>query len=54
MSRELIAEWVNYAIKIGAVIIFDAAYSAFAAADEPKSVYEIPRADECAIEINSF
>ncbi len=54
MSRELIAEWVDYAIESGAVIIFDAAYSAFAAADEPKSVYEIPRADECAIEINSF
>lgn len=54
MSRELLSEWVNYATAIGAVIIFDAAYSVFVTNGGVKSIYEIPKATKCAIEINSF
>lgn len=54
ISRENLRKWVEYATDENAVLIFDAAYSDFASGDEVKSVYEIPRAKECAIEINSF
>ena len=54
ISRENLRKWVDYATDENAVLIFDAAYSDFASGDEVKSVYEIPRAKECAIEINSF
>jgi LL-diaminopimelate aminotransferase len=35
--------------------VFDAAYAPFIRnPDVPKSIFEIPRARECAIEVNSF
>jgi LL-diaminopimelate aminotransferase len=47
--------FVRYAHQNKAVIIFDAAYSAFISDPTlPRSIYEIHRAKECAIEINSF
>ena len=53
-KRELQA-FVDYAIKNKAVIIFDAAYSEYIKDRSlPKSIYEIPNAKKCAIEINSF
>lgn len=47
--------WVNYANKIGAVILFDAAYEFFISdPDLPHSIYEIEGADTCAIEMCSL
>lgn len=47
--------WVDYARKIGAVIIYDAAYEAYISEEAvPHSIYECEGARECAIEIRSF
>ena len=47
--------FVDYALKNKAVIIFDGAYAEYIQDSKfPKSIYEIPGAKECAIEINSF
>jgi len=47
--------WVDYAIKNGAVILFDAAYEAYITEEGiPHSIYEIEGAKECAIEFRSF
>lgn len=55
MTREQLTAFVEYARKNKAVIIFDAAYSVFISDPSlPQSIYEIPGAKECAIEINSF
>jgi len=54
-TRAQLAAFVAYARAHQAVIIFDAAYSAFIRdPDLPHSIYEIPGAETCAIEINSF
>ncbi|MFA7672076.1 MAG: LL-diaminopimelate aminotransferase [Sphaerochaetaceae bacterium] len=54
-TKEQLQQYVDYAKKQRAIIIFDAAYSEYISdADLPKSIYEIPGAYECAIEINSF
>ena len=54
-TREQLQIFVEYAIAHQAVIIFDAAYSAFITTPNiPKSIYEIEGAKECAIEIGSF
>jgi LL-diaminopimelate aminotransferase len=54
-TKEQLKEFIDYAIENKAVIIFDAAYSAFIKDDSlPKSIYEIDGAKKCAIEINSF
>ena len=47
--------FVDYALEHKAVIIFDAAYSAFITDPRlPRSIYEVEGAKDCAIEINSF
>lgn len=54
-TYEQLKEFVDYAIRNKAVIIFDAAYSEFINDENlPKSIYEIEGAKKCAIEINSF
>lgn len=54
-TAEQLREFVGYAKKNGAVIIFDAAYSEFITDPAiPKSIYQVEGAHECAIEINSF
>ena len=54
-TRSQLASFVEYARARGAVIVFDAAYSAFIRdPDLPHSIYEIEGAKTCAIEINSF
>lgn len=54
-TREQLTEWVAYANKHNAVIFYDAAYGAFIQdASIPKSIYEIPGAETCAIEMRSF
>lgn len=54
MDRETLTEWVAYAKKHQALILFDAAYEAFIQNDAPHSIYEIPGADEVAVEVRSF
>ena len=54
-TKAQLAELIAFAKKNQSIIIFDAAYSEFIVdADLPRSIYEIPGADEVAIEVNSF
>lgn len=54
-SRENLAAWVAWARRHDAILIFDAAYDAFIRDPSlPRSIYEIPGADACAIEMRSF
>lgn len=54
-SREGLKAWVDFALKNGSVILFDAAYEAFVSDPElPRSIYEIEGARGCAIEFCSF
>ena len=54
-TKKQLAEFVEYAKKNKAVIIFDSAYSEYISDPAlPKSIYQIEGAKECAIEINSF
>ena len=55
VTKAQLQEWVDYANKVGAVIIFDAAYEAYISeADVPHSIYECEGARSCAIELHSF
>ena len=54
-SREDLTKWVEYARAHGSLILFDAAYEAYISDSSiPHSIYEIPGARECAIELRSF
>lgn len=54
-NKEQLKEWVDYALKNNAVIIFDAAYEAFITdPDLPHSIFEIEGARRCSIEICSL
>jgi LL-diaminopimelate aminotransferase len=54
-THDQLGAWVNYALASDAIILFDAAYEAYIQdSNIPHSIYEIPRADECAIEFRSF
>ncbi len=53
-NREQLETWVRWANDRGAVIIFDAAYKAFIEDDLPHSIFEIPGARTCAIEVCSL
>ncbi|MDR1263348.1 MAG: LL-diaminopimelate aminotransferase [Oscillospiraceae bacterium] len=54
-TAKQLREWVDYANKHGAVIVYDAAYRAYIAnPDIPRTIYEIDGAKDCAIEICSF
>lgn len=54
-DRENLAKWVDYANENGSIILFDGAYEAFITSPEvPRSIYEIPGAGTCAIELRSF
>ncbi len=51
---EGLSAWVNYANKVGSIIIFDGAYSEYIRGNYPKSIFQIKDADNCAIEISSL
>jgi len=54
-STKQLTELVNICKERGSILVFDAAYAPFIRSpDTPKSIYEIPGADEVAIEVNSF
>lgn len=55
LTRDQLQDWVDYANRIGAVIIYDAAYEAYIAEDNvPHTIYECEGARSCAIELRSF
>ena len=55
ISKARLQEWVDYAKRNGAVILYDAAYEAYISEpDIPHSIYECDGARECAIEFRSF
>ena len=49
-----LSAWVDFALKSGSLIIFDCAYEAYIRDDLPHSIFEIPEAKYCAVEIGSF
>lgn len=54
-NREQLKEWVDYALKEHAVILFDSAYEAFITDPAlPRSIYAIEGAKKCAIEFGSL
>lgn len=54
-NHSQLKEWVEYATKKNAVILFDAAYESFVCSKElVRSIYEIEGARNCAIEFCSF
>ena len=53
-SADQLAQWVAFARESGSLIIYDAAYEAFVSDDSPRSIFAVPGAQECAIEICSF
>ena len=55
ITKAQLQEWVDYANKVGAVIIYDAAYEAYISEpDVPHTIYECEGARTCAIELRSF
>lgn len=55
LTKEELKVWVDYALKNGSIIFFDAAYEAFIREENvPHSIYEIEGAGQCAIEFRSF
>ena len=54
-NKEQLKKWVDYALKMNAIILFDAAYECFISDETlPKSIYEIENAKKCAIEFCSL
>jgi LL-diaminopimelate aminotransferase len=54
-TRDQLTKLVEAARNKGCLIVFDAAYSEYIRdPDLPKTIFEIPGAKECAIEVNSF
>lgn len=55
ITKKELQKWVDYANKVGAVIIYDAAYEAYISEEDvPHTIYECNGAKTCAIEIRSF
>jgi LL-diaminopimelate aminotransferase len=54
-NKTQLEELVHAALQKGCIIIFDAAYAEYIRDPAlPKTIFEIPGAKECAIEVNSF
>lgn len=54
-TKEQLTKLVAWAKERGSIIVFDAAYAPFIRSEDvPKSIYEIPGAEEVAIEVNSL
>ena len=55
MTKTRLQEWVDYAVRNKAIIIYAAAYESYISEDDvPHSIYECEGARECAIELRSF
>ena len=54
-DKEQLKEWVDYALKNNAIILFDSAYECFISDENlPRSIYQIEGAKDCAIEFCSL
>ena len=54
-TKEQLKKWVDYAKENKSLILFDAAYECFIRNPKlPKSIFEIPGADQVAVEFRSF
>lgn len=54
-TLEQLKAWVDYANRVGAVILFDSAYEAFITTPGvPHTIFEVEGAKNCAIEFRSF
>ncbi len=54
-SRAQLEKWVAWARKTDSIILFDAAYESYISDPSlPRSIYEIPGAKDCALELRSF
>jgi len=54
-TRGQLAGWIDYAREHEALLLFDAAYEAYISQPEiPHSIFELPGAVECAVELRSF
>ncbi len=54
-TAEQLQAYVDYARDAGALILFDAAYAEFIRDDSiPRSIFELPGAERCAVEFRSF
>ena len=55
LTKDQLQVWVDYANRVGAVILYDAAYEAYISEDNvPHTIYECEGARTCAIEFRSF
>ena len=55
ITKDQLQEWVDYANRIGAVIIYDGAYEAYISEDNvAHTIFECEGARTCAIELKSF
>ncbi len=55
LTKEQLQSWVDYANRVGAVILYDGAYEAYITEDDvAHSIYECDGAETCAIEMKSF
>ncbi len=55
IKKSELQKWVDYANKVGAIILYDAAYEAYISEDDvPHSIFECEGARGCAIEFRSF
>lgn len=55
ITKEALKKWVDYALKHGSIILYDAAYEAYITRPEiPHSIYEIEGAKKCAVEFHSY
>jgi LL-diaminopimelate aminotransferase len=55
INKAMLQQWVDYANKVWAVIIYDAAYEAYISEEDvPHTIYECEGAKTCAIELRSF
>ena len=53
-TREELQKWVDHANRTGAVLVYDASLSPYLDEEYPRSIYEIPGAKGCAVELFSF
>uniref|UniRef100_A0A803MSB2 Aminotransferase class I/classII large domain-containing protein n=1 Tax=Chenopodium quinoa TaxID=63459 RepID=A0A803MSB2_CHEQI len=53
-SRKELEQLVDFAKNNGSIIIYDSAYATYIMDDSPRSIFEIPGANEVAIEVSSF
>ena len=55
ITKDELQKWVDYVNKVGAVIIYDAAYEAYISEENvPHTIFECEGARTCAIELRSF